>query len=78
MLHVTVKLEVLCLEISVDNPSPNDTLGLLKNYNDLSMPGVINPNASMGQAAYVREQCRVAVRKTINGSSLGASVSEMP
>lgn len=53
------------MEISVDDPSPNDTLGLLKNYNGPSMPGVINPNASMGQAAYVREQCRGAVRKTI-------------
>lgn len=42
-------------------------------------PRVINPNASMGQAAYVRDQGKAAVRKTVvNGSSLGASVSKIP
>ena len=71
-----MKLEVLCLEISVDNPSPNDTLGHLEW--PLLTPGVINPNAPMGQAAYVRDQGKAAVRKTvINGCSLGASVSKI-
>ena len=42
-------------------------------------PRVINPNVSMGQAAYVRDQGKAAVRKTVvNGSSLGASVSKIP
>lgn len=46
---------------------------LLKNYSGLSVPGVIDSDASMGQAGYVREQCRAAVRQAVmNGGSVRA------
>lgn len=51
---------------------------LLKDYNGVSVPGVVDSAASVGQAGYVREQCRVAARWAVmNGGSGRTSVSEM-